>query len=146
MQPNNDPTKDPTKDNDARQTEPAGQNDALLAPDARRKVSSESFDEIVRTVREVAAKTADTISTALDRALAMPETVRQSIIIRLNDETLQKIDNLVEAGLYAKRDEAAQFLITEGIKQQAPLFEKVQAKLTQIERLKHELKKLTENE
>lgn len=134
--------RDPNETNDPRQPEPDTANESLLAPEARRKAASESIDEVVRTIREVAAKTADTISSALDRALAVPDTLRHSILLRLDDETMGKIDCLVEAGLYANREEAALFLISEGISHQVSLFEKVQAKLTEIERLKHEMKKL----
>jgi hypothetical protein len=46
----------------------------------------------------------------------------------------------VQAGVFRSRAEAAAFLIDEGIKAQSPLFERVQQKLSEIERLRAELR------
>ena len=51
-----------------------------------------------------------------------------------------KLDQLVQAGVFQSRSEAASFLIDEGIKGQTPLFDRVQQKLLEIERLRSELR------
>ena len=49
---------------------------------------------------------------------------------------------LVQAGVFRNRAEAAGFLIEEGIRTQAALFERVRQKLAEIERLRAELRGL----
>ena len=51
-----------------------------------------------------------------------------------------KLEQLVQAGVFRNRAEAAGFLIDEGIKTQSALFERVQQKLAEIERLRAELR------
>jgi hypothetical protein len=50
----------------------------------------------------------------------------------------------VAAGIFRSRAEAAGFLIEEGIKTQTALFERVQQKLAEIERLRAELRGMVE--
>ena len=46
----------------------------------------------------------------------------------------------MQAGVFRSRADAAAFLIDEGIKAQTPLFERVSLKLSEIERLRAELR------
>jgi hypothetical protein len=46
----------------------------------------------------------------------------------------------VSAGVFRSRAEAAAFLIDEGIKAQSPLFQRIQDKLTEIEKLRTDLR------
>ena len=55
-------------------------------------------------------------------------------------EAQDKVDQLVQAGIFRSRAEAAGFLVEEGIKTQSALFERVQTKLAEIERLRAELR------
>jgi hypothetical protein len=48
----------------------------------------------------------------------------------------------VDAGVVGSRSEAAAFLIGEGIKARAPLFERMSAKVEEIRRVKEELQDL----
>ena len=52
------------------------------------------------------------------------------------------LGQLVQAGVFGTRAEAASFLIDEGIKTQTALFERVEQKLAEIERLRAELRGL----
>src|SRR5205807_5609014 len=54
----------------------------------------------------------------------------------------KKLGQLVQAGVFGTRAEAAAFLIDEGIRVQGPLFERVEQKLAEIERLRAELRGL----
>jgi hypothetical protein len=46
----------------------------------------------------------------------------------------------VSAGVFRSRSEAAAFLVEEGIKAQSALFQRIQDKLTEIEKLRSELR------
>jgi Arc/MetJ-type ribon-helix-helix transcriptional regulator len=65
--------------------------------------------------------------------------------VKISPEAQDKLEQLVQAGVFRSRAEAAGFLIDEGIKTQAPLFERVRTKLGEIERLRSELRSLIAN-
>lgn len=102
------------------------------------------FDEIASSVKEVAQKTGEvfnkateSIGKAIDSALAARDHV---VMVRVNDDSLKSLDALVQTGIFKSRSEAAAFLISEGVKAQAPLFERISERIKEIERLRAELK------
>jgi len=110
------------------------------------------FDEITSSVKEVAQKTGEalnkateSIGKAIESALAARDKV---VMVRVNDDSLRSLDALVQTGIFKSRSEAAAFLISEGVKAQAPLFDRIWERIKEIERLRAELKdivKPTEN-
>ncbi|HKA23292.1 MAG TPA: hypothetical protein VKN18_33805 [Blastocatellia bacterium] len=102
------------------------------------------FDELASSVREVAQKTGEafnkateSISKAIDSALSARDHV---VMVRVNDDSLKSLDALVQTGIFKSRSEAAAFLISEGIKAQSSLFERISERIKEIERLRTELK------
>ena len=102
------------------------------------------FDELASSVKEVAQKTGEafnkateSIGKAIDSALAARDHV---VMVRVNDDSLKSLDALVQTGIFKSRSEAAAFLISEGVKAQAPLFERISERIKEIERLRAELK------
>jgi Arc/MetJ-type ribon-helix-helix transcriptional regulator len=61
-------------------------------------------------------------------------------MVRVNDDSLRQLDALVQSGIFKSRSESAAFLISEGIKAQGPLFERISERIQEIERLRSELK------
>ena len=59
---------------------------------------------------------------------------------KISPEAQEKLEALVQAGVFRSRAEAAGFLIDEGIKTQSALFDRVRTKLAEIERLRAELR------
>ncbi len=59
--------------------------------------------------------------------------------LKLSADAEEKLNKLVQAGVFDHQAEAAAFLIDEGIKLQAPLFDIVEQKLSEIEQLHNEL-------
>lgn len=94
-------------------------------------------------MEKLASRTAESIKKVIDKALAARNTV---LTIRINDESNEKLGMLVEAGLFKSRSESAAFLIQEGIKKQQDLFDKIQAKLKKIDKIKEELKHIVSEE
>jgi mitochondrial fission protein ELM1 len=112
--------------------------------DAKTKKQHQSkLDELGSQVEKIAVRTAESIKKVIDKALASRNTV---LTIRVNDESNQKLNMLVEAGLFKSRSESAAFLIHEGIKSQEPLFAKMTTKMKQIEKIKKELKNIVSQE
>lgn len=102
------------------------------------------FDELASSVKEVAQKTGEafnkateSIGKAIDSALAARDHV---VMVRVNDDSLKSLDALVQTGIFKSRSEAAAFLISEGVKSQAALFERISERIKEIERLRAELK------
>ena len=63
-------------------------------------------------------------------------------MVRVDADSLNKMDELVEAELAGSRSEAAAYLISEGIKSREPLFDAISAKVEEIRKAKEELRVL----
>jgi hypothetical protein len=62
--------------------------------------------------------------------------------IKLSHEAQDKLDKLVQAGVFSSKAKAAAYLIERGIRAEADLFDVVHKKLLEIERIEHELRNL----
>jgi Arc/MetJ-type ribon-helix-helix transcriptional regulator len=111
---------------------------------------SDSSDEHGRTassVRDIASRIPESLS-AIGRDIS--RTIEKAIsakddyvvAVKISPEAQDKLEQLVQAGVFRNRAEAAGFLIEEGIKTQSALFERVKQKLAEIERLRAELRGL----
>ncbi len=96
-----------------------------------------TVDEVVNAIREFVTKAPETINKAVERAMNVKDT---TVVLRLGEKESEALDTLVSAGIFKSRMDAANFLIAEGIKSQAALFSRIQGKLDEIERLRHELR------
>lgn len=77
-------------------------------------------------------------------ALAQPEGARNNVVMcRVGDPDLEAIDTLVEAGVRATRSDAAAWLIRAGIEGNRPLFERLQATVLEIRRLREQAQAIT---
>jgi len=99
--------------------------------------AGETIEEITSTLRDLFSRVPDTFSKAVERAINVRDT---TVLLRLSDESSDKVDTLVSAGVFKSRAEAAAFLVEEGIKAQSALFQRIQDKLTEIEKLRAELR------
>jgi hypothetical protein len=99
--------------------------------------AGDTIDEVTTTIRDFVNKVPDTINKAIERALNVRDT---TVLLRLSDASSDAVDTLVSAGVFKTRAEATAFLVDEGIKAQAALFQRIQNKLGEIERLRAELR------
>jgi len=97
----------------------------------------DKVDDVTSAIRDFVNKVPETINKAVERALNVRDT---AVLLRLSESSSDALDTLVSAGIFRTRAEAAAFLIDEGIKAQAPLFQRIQSKLAEIERLREELR------
>lgn len=110
---------------------------------ASTETKASGLEGIASQVRELAQKIPESISKAIESALSAREHV---VMVRVNDESLTKLDHLVEAGIFKSRSESAAFLISEGVKTQSALFERISNKIEEINRLRSELKNIVGQE
>jgi len=107
------------------------------------KKKKKAFDEFGEQVEKFANRTAESIKKAIDKALSSRNTV---LTIRVNDDSNEKINRLVESGLFKTRSESAAFLIMEGIKAQKDLFDKIEGKIKRMEKIRQELRSIVGEE
>lgn len=79
----------------------------------------------------------DALFDAIEHALEGREHV---VMVRVNDQLLEQLDMLLEAGICKSRSSAATFMIREGIKANAALFDKVGEATKKIAELKSSLR------
>lgn len=64
------------------------------------------------------------------------------VMVRVNKDSLDKIDELIESGMFKSRSESAAYLIARGIQSDNELFHKIEDKVSEINRLKEELRSM----
>lgn len=128
------------------QTEDPEKKDELITHEG----DSEQADErssVGASVRDMAARLPEQlsaigrdISRTIERAISAKDDYM--LAVKVSHDAQVRLGQLVQAGVFGTRAEAAAFLIDEGIKTQSALFEQVEQKLTEIERLRAELRGL----
>jgi hypothetical protein len=103
----------------------------------RDRLSSSMRDTLHRIPESLSSIGRD-ISRTIERAISAKDDY--VVAVKLSPEAQDKIDQLVAAGVFRSRAEAAAFLIDEGINAQSELFGRVGQKLSEIERLRAELR------
>ena len=108
-------------------------------------------DKVTRAVRDFFGKSSGVAgsvgSSVKDRIRSTVETVRgvgreNVVMIRVNSESREHMDQLIEAGLVGSRSEAAAFLIAEGIKSREDLFAGIATHIGTIRKAKEELQRI----
>ena len=113
---------------------------------------SENVDEIVdevnKTVRTAIVKGVDAAETIgeniRDTIQGMKGSRENVVMVRIDGASLDRLDDLVEAGIMGSRSEAAAFLIAEGIRARQGLFDRIGEKISEIRRAKEELRQLVD--
>lgn len=119
--------------------------DDLMLRDDEHESAGEEHSRTASSVRDIASRIPESLS-AIGRDIS--RTIEKAIsakddyvvAVKISPEAQEKLEALVQAGVFRNRAEAAGFLIDEGIKTQSALFDRVQQKLGEIERLRAELR------
>ena len=111
-----------------------------------REVSRTVTDAVVRGA-DAAENAAESIKETLKGRTAGERPARDNVVmVRVDRDSLARLDDLVESELAGSRSEAAAFLIAEGIKSRRDLFNAISAKVEEIRRARDELKALLNRE
>ncbi|MGH9970041.1 MAG: hypothetical protein ACREBG_19910 [Pyrinomonadaceae bacterium] len=109
------------------------------------EVDSDDRARTASSVRDIASRIPESlsaigrdISRTIERAMSAKDDY--VVAVKISPEAQDKLEQLVQAGVFRNRAEAAGFLIDEGIRTQAALFGRVEQKLAEIERLRAELR------
>src|SRR5882724_6973396 len=121
--------------------------DDLMLRDNETEGDSEDRSRAASSVRDIASRIPESlsaigrdISRTIERAISAKDDY--VVAVKVSPEAQEKLEQLVQAGVFRSRAEAAGYLIDEGIKTQSALFERVKQKLAEIERLRAELRGL----
>ena len=106
-------------------------------PNQRERVSS-SVRDMASRIPESLSSIGRDISRTIERALAAKDDY--VVAVKVSHDAQERLEQLVQAGVFRSRADAAAFLIDEGIKAQSELFGRVEQKLSEIERLRAELR------
>ena len=109
------------------------------------------INKVVRVAVTRGTDTAETLGESVrdgvKGAVGGVRSARDSVVmIRVDKDSLARLDDLVESGISGSRSEAGAYLITEGIKARQPLFNRIADKIEQIRTAKEELKTLLEED
>jgi Arc/MetJ-type ribon-helix-helix transcriptional regulator len=102
--------------------------------------TASSVRDIASRIPESLSAIGRDISRTIEKAISAKDDY--VVAVKVTPQAQEKLEALVQAGVFRSRAEAAGFLIEEGIHVQAPLFERVRQKLAEIERLRAELRGL----
>ncbi|MBA2340085.1 MAG: hypothetical protein H0V88_06800 [Pyrinomonadaceae bacterium] len=113
---------------------PPAEEDARNANGERDRHTSSVLTRIPESLNAIGRDIKGTIERAMS---AKDDYV---VAVKVSAEAQDRLEQLVQAGVFRSRAEAAAYLIDEGIAAQSPLFERVEQKLAEIERLRAELR------
>ena len=90
----------------------------------------------------------ESVSKAINNVMASLETALtargNTVMVRVNDEALAKLDMLVSGGICKSRSESAAFLLQRGIESSAALFDQIAEVTSKIDALQAELADLVQ--
>ncbi len=127
-------------------------------PKNRRRRILDDVEEIVGDVSKVvrvavirgseaAESVGENLKETIKDTIHGGRSTRDSVVmVRVDKESLSKLDELVEAGLASSRSEAAAYLIGEGVKSRKGMFDKIGEKIENIRKAKEELRDILEQE
>ncbi len=105
--------------------------------------AASSVRDIASRIPESLSAIGRDISRTIEKAISAKDDY--VVAVKISPEAQDKLEQLVQAGVFRSRAEAAGFLIDEGIRTQSALFERVKQKLGEIERLRAELRGMVAN-
>lgn len=133
--PHHDPRQTPEPIEDLMLRE--GEEEDSRYPGDRERFTT-SVRDIASRIPESLSSIGRDISRTIERAISAKDDY--VVAVKISHEAQERLEQLVLAGVFHNRAEAAAYLIDEGIKSQTQLFDRVQQKLSEIERLRAELR------
>ena len=109
-------------------------------------VGREAVNLVTETAEAAAGNVIETIGNIRSKAAGDRQTRDNVVMVRVDKESLNRLDELVEAEVVGSRSEAAAYLITAGIAARQSLFDTIAAKVDEIRKAKEELRKLLNEE
>ncbi len=124
------------------------------APRAENKrvitVVLDDLDDVDKAVRDAFDKSkgiAASVGESIRDTIKSVKSTRDNVVmLRIDSESLEKIDELVDSGVTNSRSAAAAFLVEEGIRARSDLFDKIAEETEVIRQAKERIRRLLEEE
>ncbi len=110
--------------------------------DPKDRKAKDAVNELINTAKQMANDVSSEIARTAERLFEEAKSAKRQIVVsvRLDDESAQRVDQLVEAGICSSRSEAVALLTRSGIQARQELFDKIEAKIREIQRIKDEIR------
>lgn len=137
MSKNEEVGKEETQQDKSRQATESdvGEEDSGESKDGKESEGRKQFRQIV----DGTARIGKSIGEAFKGVAHIFKGRDYVVMVRVNAESLSKINQLVESGIFRSRSESAAYLIARGIQADHDLFSKLEQKLGEINKLREEL-------
>lgn len=107
----------------------------------------ESGNSLFKAIENAVEETVGAATESIRETVSKVRSKRDNVaMVRMDDESLARLDELVECDLAGSRSEAAAFLIAEGIKARQGLFDTISEKVDEIRTKKEELRRLLDDD
>ena len=110
----------------------------------------DDLDDVDKAVRDAFDKSkglATSVGESIRDTIKSVKATRDNVVmLRVDSESLEKIDELVDSGVSSSRSSAAAFLVEEGIKSRSDLFDKIAEETEVIRKAKERIRSLLEEE
>ncbi|MCY4654408.1 MAG: hypothetical protein OXC95_14735 [Dehalococcoidia bacterium] len=108
----------------------------------------DDLDDVDKAMRDAFDKSkglATSVGESIRDTIKSVKSTRDNVVmLRIDSESLEKIDELVESGVTSSRSAAAAFLVEEGIKARSDLFDKIAEETEVIRKAKERIRSLLE--
>ena len=110
--------------------------------DNRDPKTKETMSQFINSAKQMATDVSSEIARTAERLFEEAKSAKRQIVVsvRLDDESARRVDQLVEAGICSSRSEAVAMLTKSGIEARLTLFNKIEAKIQEIQRIKDEIR------
>jgi hypothetical protein len=112
------------------------QTEEVMEEKAKSHRTGESVSKAINSAGESVGKAINSIMDTLETALTGRG---NTVMVRVNDEALAKLDMLVASGICGSRSESAAFLLQQGIEHSETLFTRISDVTGQITSMREEL-------
>lgn len=105
------------------------------------KIVSDAIDEV--GIDDMIDEAVGSVERSFGDKKKSTRPIRENVVmVRINKDSLEKINDLVEVGIVNSRSEAAAYFIDEGIRSKQEFFSQVSEKLEKIKKTREELRQL----
>ena len=113
----------------------------MVAEEAQKE--SGNFTQFMESSKKTAKGVGSEIKRKAGKIYREAKIVRRQMVIsvRLDDDSVQRVKQLIEAGVCKSRSEAVAFLTKVGIAARQDLFDKIEEKIQEIRNIREEIKK-----
>ena len=103
------------------------------------KAKGKTSDQVSKAIENAGESVGKALTNIMDSLETALTGRGNTVMVRVNDEALEKIDMLVASGICSSRSEATAFLLQQGIERSSALFDRISDVTNKITAMREEL-------